>query len=71
MRLPKGKAYHFTKPKRFKERRQTIGQLCAGYRTNVQRELSETEKWFFEKVEAMTEDDFFELMNQLPEGPTS
>ena len=71
LRLPQGKAYRFTKTTRFKERRQTIGQLCASYRTNIRRELSDTEKWFFEKVETMTEAEFVALMNLLPREPVT
>ena len=53
LRLPQSKAYYFTETKRFKARRQTIGQLNARYRTNIHRELTDSEKWFFEKVESM------------------
>lgn len=69
LRLPQKKKYRFTPTARFKAYKRTIGQLTARYHDNVKRELTDTEKWFYKQVEAMTEAEFISLMNCLPGEP--
>ena len=45
--------------------RQTIGQLGKRYRIKNPRPLSKEEKRFYSKLENMTEDDYFELVEGI------
>ena len=69
LRLPQGKVYHFTRTKRFKARRCTVGQQMQQYHATIQRELTDTEQWFYRRAEDMTETELLQLMACLPCEP--
>ena len=77
LRLPQGKVYHFTRTKRFKARRCTVGQQMQQYHATIQRELDQmisqiddnAEQWFYRRAEDMTETELLQLMACLPCEP--